>query len=131
MIDDADRGPAEVRTIVPRAATQNAASVGIVLLGGGKRVTAPLPNVPVHIMQTPRVRFLQADRMRLPAGEFKFFENLETAFDLYPMARFFLNTIIVATVSAIVFWALFMALSSRYSRSPPMPAARMMSCRSI
>ena len=25
-------------------------------------------------------------------GEFKFFENLETAFDLYPMARFFLNT---------------------------------------
>jgi multiple sugar transport system permease protein len=31
-------------------------------------------------------------------GEFRFFENLETAFDLYPMATFFVNTIIVATV---------------------------------
>ena len=31
-------------------------------------------------------------------GEFRFFENLETAFDLYPMATFFINSIIVATV---------------------------------
>jgi multiple sugar transport system permease protein len=34
-------------------------------------------------------------------GEFRFFENLETAFDLYPMGRFFLNTIIVATIVTI------------------------------
>jgi multiple sugar transport system permease protein len=31
-------------------------------------------------------------------GEFRFFENLETAFDRYPMVTFFINTIIVATV---------------------------------
>jgi multiple sugar transport system permease protein len=34
-------------------------------------------------------------------GEFRFVENLETAFDRYPMARFFVNSVIVATIVTV------------------------------